>query len=843
VRCLLLECCVAPTNRYASQIIYTAIGSVLISINPYKDVGCFAKSSISKYKGKQSFEVPPHVFQLGEETYKALIVEQYNQCVIISGESGAGKTEASKGIMMYIAAVTSATSKAIDHVKDIILESNPLLESFGNAKTLRNNNSSRFGKYMEIQFDASGAQPVGGRISNYLLEKSRLIRQTPGERNFHVFYQLFAGGVGNSSWGLTKPSDFRYLDGETKADGINDSQWYGELRHAMKTVGLAQQQGDEVFQILAGILHLGNVDFSPAAQDKASVANPDSLAKASEMLGIPQEMLQSALLFRGITSGSARSSSYAVPQNHEAAATSRDALAKGIYSRLFDWIVHVTNDSMRPDIIAQSQSQEATATTGNAPTLSVGNSIGILDIYGFEIFEVNSFEQLCINYVNETLHQIFIDLTLRAEQDEYVQEGIQWQQIDYINNKPTVDFLTGRPMGLFKLVDEECLFPQGTDATFLDKMESHFGGSPVFRVLGKGMTGSFLVKHYAGEVAYQVEGFLEKNRDTMFDDLKDACKSSELATLADVFAHADNAVGGSSSSSGGGSGGSNAVSAANNNASARRFGGGGGGKSRPTTGGSQFTTSVAALLKTLYSCQPHYIRTIKPNDSKTPLLFDDARVAEQCAYLGLTENLRVRRAGYCYRAPYERWLKRYGVLTDETFPPAQCAMSAKDAVAHIVGRVGISAGAWESGNTKIFVQDPKMLYQMEEARLKALDRIAATVKGAKITKMVAEGNICLEYLRVLIFEELPDFTIQRPVAKDGTGGPVTYDSYQALESDYVAGTITPAELKASLFQVLTDVSMPVREHFQKKQKGGFMKGFLKFFGRGKQQTASLSSPE
>lgn len=810
-------------QRYQSSIIYTSIGSVLISINPYKDVGCFAKSNISKYKGKQSYEVPPHVFQLAEETYKSLIVEQYNQAVIISGESGAGKTEASKGIMMYIAAVTGSTSKAVDHVKDIILESNPLLESFGNAKTLRNNNSSRFGKYMEIQFDPSGGMPVGGKISNYLLEKSRVIRQTPGERNFHVFYQLFCGAA-DSSWGLTSPDKFKYLAGETKADGINDSTWLGELKHAMKTVGMTGEQSHQVFQILAGILHLGNVEFSPAAQDKATIQNMDVLNKAGELLGIPGEMLQSSMLFRGITSGSARSSSYAVPQNAQAAATSRDALAKGIYSRLFDWVVNATNESMHPDIIAQSQPSGAAGAT-----TAVGHSIGILDIYGFEIFEVNSFEQLCINYVNETLHQVFIDLTLRAEQDEYVQEGIQWEQIDYINNKPTVDFLTGRPMGLFKLVDEECLFPQGTDSTFLDKMESHFGGSPVFRVLGKGMNGSFLVKHYAGEVTYQVVDFLEKNRDTMFDDLKDACKSSELPVMVDVFAHAEAG---------------NAVASANNNSgAARRFGGGGGGKSRPTTGGSQFTTSVAALLKTLYECQPHYIRTIKPNDQKTPLSFDETRVREQCQYLGLTENLRVRRAGYCYRAPYDRWFKRYGVCDDQTFPPSSCTMSAKDAVLHIVGRVGIAAKDYEQGNTKIFVREPQMLYKMEEARLRALDRIAANVKGAKIQKMVVDNNICLEYLRVLIFEELPDFTIERPIGKDGSGGPVVYDNYQTLESDYAAGTVSPAELKASLYQVLTDVSMPVREHFQKKPKGGLLRGFLKFFGKGKQQTATMAAPQ
>uniref|UniRef100_A0A7S4KA64 Myosin motor domain-containing protein n=1 Tax=Paramoeba aestuarina TaxID=180227 RepID=A0A7S4KA64_9EUKA len=815
-------------QRYQASMIYTSIGAVLISINPYKDVGCFNHSNVSKYKGKQSFEMPPHVFQLGEETYKALITERLNQCIIISGESGAGKTECSKGLMTYFAAVTSSHSKAIDHVKDIILESNPLLESFGNAKTLRNNNSSRFGKYMEIQFDAAGSQPIGGKISNYLLEKSRLVQQTPGERNFHVFYQLFKWNEA-SRYSLRAPADFRYLKGsELRADGIDDGKWLNDLKHAMKTVGMSQEQTTDVFRILAGILHLGNIEFRSEGQDKAAIANPDVLHTASDILGIEEGILRQSLLYRGITSGSARGSAYNVPQNAEQALTSCDALAKGIYSRLFNWIVHTTNESMRPEIIAAGGGSSSSSSSSSGGGMTVGNSIGILDIYGFEIFEYNSFEQLCINYVNETLHQIFIDLTLRAEQDEYVKEGIKWDQVQYHNNKPTVDFLTGKPMGLFKIVDEECLFPNGTEATFLDKMSKNFANSQVFQVLTKGPRGTFSVRHYAGDVTYQVEGFLEKNRDTMFDDLKDACKASNVPTLVNIFHHAEAP--------------SNVSGV---NSTPRKFGGQGG-KSRPTTGGHQFTTSVAALLKTLYACQPHYIRTIKPNDTKTPLQFNEDRVREQARYLGLTENLRVRRAGYAYRAPYERWMKRYGILSDATFPPTKWQGSAREGVVHIIGSVGISKNAYAEGNTKIFVRDPQALYKMEEARLRALDRIANNVKTARLQPMVVEGNLCLEYLRILIFEELPDFTVNRPVnPKDGTGGPITYDNYQALESDYAAGTIHPNDLKASLYQVLTDIAMPVREHVvMKKQKSssGFLSGFFKFFSKGKQPTASMPAP-
>eukprot|EP01114_Cavostelium_apophysatum_P015638 TRINITY_DN4304_c0_g1_i2.p1 TRINITY_DN4304_c0_g1~~TRINITY_DN4304_c0_g1_i2.p1 ORF type:complete len:821 (-),score=179.67 TRINITY_DN4304_c0_g1_i2:123-2585(-) len=789
-------------KRYMEGVIYTSIGSVLISLNPYKDLDVFSKKNIDKYKGKNSFELPPHVFSLAEETYKAILTEGRNQCIIISGESGAGKTEASKGIMQYIAAVTGSGT-VVDKIKNVILESNPLLESFGNAKTLRNNNSSRFGKYIEIQFDARG-DPVGGKISNYLLEKSRIISQTQGERNFHIFYQLFqAGGSERNSWRLNSLDQYSYLNksGCTTADGINDASEFAATKHAMKTIGISPEMQDQIFKILSGILALGNIEFKAAAKDSAQVADKSVLSVCAYLFGVEEKSLEQALLSRTITSGSSRTSTYAVPQNVEQAVYARDALAKGIYSRLFDWLVATTNRSM--------QHKGTDRTT----------SIGILDIYGFEIFKLNSFEQLCINYVNETLHQIFIDLTLKAEQEEYIKEGIPWEQIKYYNNKPTVDFLAAKPMGLFSVLDEECLFPKGTDSSFLEKMKRSFTNNPAFKppANAKEQPNTFTVQHYAGVVTYHVQGFLDKNRDTLFEDLKILCANSKSPALKEIFELSMNGEMTSNSNLGGSTKGGN--------------------KARPTTAGSQFRNSVAELMKALYACQPHYIRTIKPNDEKRPLTFDEDRVAEQVRYLGLLENLRVRRAGFCYRTDYERWLKRYAVISEKTFPTY--SGDQRQGVEILLQEAGVSSKEYVFGKTKIFIREPQALYTIEDARLKALDRIAQKIKSAKCPAKITQGNICLDYLRMLIFQELSEFTVRRDPKR---GGNKTYKNYQEVENEFASGEIDPSELKSSLYEVLTSVVEPIREHFHKEKKH-WWNGFVKFFSSGKTQTASLSEPK
>jgi len=360
-------------------------------------------------------------------------------------------------------------------------------------------------------------------------------------------------------------------------------------------------------------------------------------------------------------------------------------------------------------------------------------------------------------------------------------------------------------MGLFSILDEECLFPKGTDQTFLEKMQRNNSNSAIFKAASKGQdVGSFTIQHYAGQVAYNVQSFLDKNRDSLFEDLKNLCMESKVPLLQTIFEEAN----------------VNLTSSKGNN------------KARPVTAGFQFRASVTELLKALYACQPHYIRTIKPNDDKRALSFDDARVLEQAKYLGLLENLKVRRAGYCYRTTWERWLKRYAVISEHTFP--KWNGFPREGCQLLLSEVGIPAKDYTFGKTKIFIREAQTLYNMEDARLRALDKIAAKVKNAKCPAKKVEGNICLEYLRLLVFEELDEFII---ILSPKKGGPKTYKHYQDVESDYLSGLVEPTELKASLYQCLTDVAEPIREHFQKEKKSWW--SFFKFFSGGKTQTAAL----
>jgi myosin-1 len=363
-------------KRYNHDLIYTNIGSVLISVNPFKFIPITGQDYVERYQGKFRHENSPHIFALAEETYRAMKNEGENQCVIISGESGAGKTEASKLIMQYVSAV-SGNSEGVEYVKHVILESNPLLEAFGNAKTLRNNNSSRFGKYFEIVFNNYG-DPSGGRITNYLLEKSRVVFQTQGERNFHIFYELLNGATDDElqKWQLYDPQHFHYLNqsGCFEVEGVDDAKDFQDVRKAMGIIGLTPAEQDDVLTLVAGILHTGNVAFVEEKSGNAAVYDSQVLELAANMLKVDAQTLQSALLFRVINTGTAgsggRMSTYSVPQNVEQANSARDALTKVIYSRMFDYLVGKVNEAL-----AKGNGQHKA-------------HIGVLDIFGFEIFKV-----------------------------------------------------------------------------------------------------------------------------------------------------------------------------------------------------------------------------------------------------------------------------------------------------------------------------------------------------------------------------------------------------------------------------------------------------------------------
>uniref|UniRef100_A0A2K6KTY4 Myosin IF n=1 Tax=Rhinopithecus bieti TaxID=61621 RepID=A0A2K6KTY4_RHIBE len=490
-------------KRFMDDYIFTYIGSVLISVNPFKQMPYFTDREIDLYQGAAQYENPPHIYALTDNMYRNMLIDCENQCVIISGESGAGKTVAAKYIMGYISKVSGGGEK-VQHVKDIILQSNPLLEAFGNAKTVRNNNSSRFGKYFEIQF-SRGGEPDGGKISNFLLEKSRVVMQNENERNFHIYYQLLEGASQEQrqNLGLMTPDYYYYLNQSDtyQVDGTDDRSDFGETLSAMQVIGIPPSIQQLVLQLVAGILHLGNISFCEDG-NYARVESVDLLAFPAYLLGIDSGRLQEKLTSRKMDSRwGGRSESIDVTLNVEQAAYTRDALAKGLYARLFDFLVEAINRAM------QKPQEEY--------------SIGVLDIYGFEIFQKNGFEQFCINFVNEKLQQIFIELTLKAEQEEYVQEGIRWTPIQYFNNKVVCDLIENKlsPPGIMSVLDDVCATMHatggGADQTLLQKLQAAVGTHEHFNSWSAG----FVIHHYAGKVSYDVSGFCERNRDVLFSDL------------------------------------------------------------------------------------------------------------------------------------------------------------------------------------------------------------------------------------------------------------------------------------------------------------------------------------
>uniref|UniRef100_A0A8C1JI68 Osteoclast-stimulating factor 1 n=1 Tax=Cyprinus carpio TaxID=7962 RepID=A0A8C1JI68_CYPCA len=547
--------------------------------------------------------------------------------------------------MSYISKVSGGGPK-VQHVKEIILQSNPLLEAFGNAKTSRNNNSSRFGKYFEIQF-SRGGEPDGGKISNFLLEKSRVVSQNHGERNFHIYYQLLNGATKEQreNLGVTTPDYYFYLnqtDTYTVED-VNDKKEFEDtmVGAAMSVVGLSLDAQDTVLQIVQFLRSLCKDVYLSCIMNSLS-RSAAVLAFPSYLLGINQDGLKNKLTSRIMDSKwGGKTETISVTLNTEQASFTRDALSKALYSRLFDYLVDAINKAMQKD------HEEL--------------NIGVLDIYGFEIFQKNGFEQFCINFVNEKLQQIFIELTLKAEQDEYVQEGIKWTPIEYFNNKVVCDLIESKvnPPGIMSILDDVCATMhakgEGADQTLLQKLQSAIGTHEHFNSWNKG----FIVHHYAGKVSYDVSGFCERNRDLFIFFLQKQ---------------------------------------ANN------------------------------LVQTLMKCTPHYIRCIKPNETKKPRDWEESRVRHQVEYLGLRENIRVRRAGYAYRRVFKKFLQRYAILTRETWP--QWKGDEKQGVLHLLKSVNMDSDQYQLGKTKIFIKAPESLFLLEEMRERKYNGYARVIQQA-----------------------------------------------------------------------------------------------------------------
>nr|XP_023648220.1 unconventional myosin-VIIa [Paramormyrops kingsleyae] len=652
--------------RYREHLIYTYTGSILVAVNPYQLLPIYSADQIRLYTNKKIGEMPPHIFAIADNCYFNMQRNNKDQCCIISGESGAGKTESTKLILQFLAAISGQHS----WIEQQVLEANPILEAFGNAKTIRNDNSSRFGKYIDIHFNKRGAIE-GAKIEQYLLEKSRVCRQARDERNYHIFYCMLKGMTPEQKkkLGLGKATDYTYLTigNCTVCDGRDDMKEYSNIRSAMKVLMFTDTENWEISKLLAAILHLGNLRYEARTYDNldaCEVVRCPDLITAATLLEVDPKDLMNCLTSRTIIT---RGETVSTPLSMEQALDVRDAFVKGIYGRLFVWIVDKINAA-----IYKPPSTEPKA---------VRRSIGLLDIFGFENFTNNSFEQLCINFANENLQQFFVRHVFKLEQEEYNLENINWQHIEFTDNQDALDMIAIKPMNIISLIDEESKFPKGTDTTMLNKLNSQHKLNTNYIPPKNTYETQFGIQHFAGVVYYETRGFLEKNRDTLHGDIIQLVHSSRNKFIKQIF-QADVAMGAET-------------------------------RKRSPTLSSQFKRSLELLMRTLSVCQPFFVRCIKPNEFKKPMLFDRELCVRQLRYSGMMETIRIRRAGYPIRYTFVEFVDRYRVLMPGV-KPAYKQEDLRGTCQRIAEAVLGRDDDWQMGKTKIFLKDHHdMLLEIE----------------------------------------------------------------------------------------------------------------------------------
>eukprot|EP00457_Paulinella_chromatophora_P000053 gb/GEZN01000053.1/.p1 GENE.gb/GEZN01000053.1/~~gb/GEZN01000053.1/.p1 ORF type:complete len:2897 (+),score=759.98 gb/GEZN01000053.1/:46-8736(+) len=625
-------------KRYVKDLIYTGISTILISVNPYRMLPIYHSAIVEEYRTNYT-EMPPHVYKIGADAYKRMLDEQEDQAVIISGESGAGKTEATKAVLQYLSDVAGSTN----NVEQQILQSNPVLEAFGNAKTNRNNNSSRFGKWMEVVFQIGG-RICAARIVNYLLEKSRVVGPGEGERNYHIFYQICKGLTTpeHEKYSLGKMEDYRYLKstGGYDVKNMDDIYEFSLVTRAFKQLGFLPDETEGLYTITSSVLNLGNIEFQPkVAQQKkgkgdgSEVVNKGHLEALGKLMQVDPVTLETALTFRTL---SVRGSISMVPLVPADATSSVDALAKGLYGGQFDWLVKRVNTALAGDSSGKG-----------------ANTIGILDIFGFEIFVENSFEQFCINYCNEKLQQHFNNHIFKLEQAEYKEEGINVGEVTFVDNLECLELIEQNnpkagKTGILAMLDEEVSLPKGSDESFIAKMHEKFADKKSsekssFYDNNRKKPSYFTINHYAGGVEYNSVGWMDKNKDTMPDSLRDLVMKSGVALIKLIFEKKTEEAPAA------------AEAEPEKKKGGRRAqrGPAGGAKTKTATLAGQFKAQLKTLMETLTKCNPHYIRCVKPNTAKEPGVFDGAMILQQMQYAGLFEAIRIRQAGFPFRKDHK----------------------------------------------------------------------------------------------------------------------------------------------------------------------------------------------
>uniref|UniRef100_A0A0E0HR60 Myosin motor domain-containing protein n=2 Tax=Oryza nivara TaxID=4536 RepID=A0A0E0HR60_ORYNI len=661
-------------TRYELNEIYTYTGNILIAVNPFQRLPhLYDPHMMQQYKGAPFGELSPHVFAVADVAYRAMIHEGKSNSILVSGESGAGKTETTKMLMRYLAYLGGRAATEGRTVEQQVLESNPVLEAFGNAKTVRNNNSSRFGKFVEIQFDKQG-RISGAAVRTYLLERSRVCQISDPERNYHCFYLLCAAPQEEvEKYKLGNPKTFHYLNQSNCYElvGVSDAHEYLATRRAMDIVGISTQEQDAIFRVVAAILHIGNIEFAKGKEVDSSVLKDDKskfhLDTTAELLMCDSGALGDALCKRVMVTPEEVIKRSLDPYN---ATVSRDGLAKTIYSRLFDWLVDKINSSIGQD--------------PNSKSL-----IGVLDIYGFESFKLNSFEQFCINYTNEKLQQHFNQHVFKMEQEEYTKEQIDWSYIEFVDNQDVLDLIEKKPGGVIALLDEACMFPKSTHETFSQKLYQTFQKHKRF-VKPKLSRTDFTICHYAGEVLYQSDQFLDKNKDYVVAEHQELLSASKCSFISGLFPPLPEETSKSSKFS---------------------------------SIGARFKQQLQALMETLNSTEPHYIRCVKPNNVLKPAIFENVNVMQQLRCGGVLEAIRISCAGYPTRRTFYEFLHRFGILAQEALE-GNC--DEKVACKRILEKKGLVG--FQIGKTKVFLRAGQMA-ELDARRTEVLGAAAKTIQG------------------------------------------------------------------------------------------------------------------
>ncbi|XP_073313049.1 myosin-6-like isoform X16 [Primulina huaijiensis] len=675
-------------SRYDMNEIYTFTGNILIAVNPFQRLThLYSNHMMEQYKGMALGELSPHPFAIADAAYRKMINEGISQSILVSGESGAGKTESTKMLMSYFAHMGGRAAAEGRTVEQKVLESNPVLEAFGNAKTVRNNNSSRFGKFVEIQFNDSG-RISGAAIRTYLLERSRVCQVSDPERNYHCFYMLCAAPAEDiEKFKLGNPRMFHYLNQSNcyELDGIDDSKDYLSARRAMDVVGISSDEQDAIFQVVAAILHLGNIEFAKDSESDASLPKNNQsrfhLKTAAELLMCNEKSLEDSLCKRVIVT---RDEAITKSLDPDAAAVSRDALAKILYSRLFDWLVNKINNSIGQDPDSKFL-------------------IGVLDIYGFESFKTNSFEQFCINLTNEKLQQHFNQHVFKMEQEEYTKEEIDWSYIEFVDNQDILDLIEKKPGGIIALIDEACMFPKSTHETFAEKLYQSFKDHKRF-IKPKLSRTDFTICHYAGDVTYQTELFLDKNKDYVIAEHQSLLGASNCSFVSGLFPPLPE----DSSKS-----------------------------SKFSSIGSRFKQQLQALLETLSSTEPHYIRCVKPNNLLKPSIFENSNVLQQLRCGGVMEAIRISCAGYPTRKAFDEFLDRFKILEPSVSNESYDEVTACRILLEKVGLQG-----YQIGKTKVFLRAGQMA-EIDSLRSKVLGRSACIIQRKVLSYLARKNFISL----------------------------------------------------------------------------------------------------